>query len=118
VALRLAASARPVLGSTFQLVTTNTATALLGVNVLSLTRFDPGIDLTPLGMPGCRQFVGLDTVRAFLPVAGASSMSLTLPGNPAFAGLDLFGQSAAFAPAFNAAGLITSNGLRLHLDVN
>jgi hypothetical protein len=115
-ALRLAASARPVVGTTIQLQTTQTGFGTLGVNVLSLVRHDPGIELSAVGMPGCLALVDLDVLGAHVPSGGAFSAPLAVPANPALTGLHLGAQSAILGEAFvNAAGIRSSNALDLRI---
>jgi hypothetical protein len=119
VALAHSSSARPVIGTSINLLTTNVPFGtLLGADILSFTRFNPGIDLTILGMPGCRQYVGLDTTLTFFPAGGTGSVAINIPNNPGFAGLHLFSQGAAFATGFNPLGVVAANGIDLKLDIN
>jgi hypothetical protein len=119
VALANGSSARPILGTTINLLTTHVpASAAFGADILSFTQFNPGIDLTILGMPGCRQFVGLDTTLTFFPVSGTGSVSLFIPNVPVYAGLHLYSQGAAFVAGVNPLGALASNGVDLKLDIN
>src|SRR5262249_14865440 len=112
-------SARPVLGTSINLLTTNIpAGTLLGADILSFTQHNPGIDLTIPGMPACRQYVGLDTSLTFFPAGGTGSVPLNIPNVPAFAGLHLFSQGASFTSGFNALGVLAANGVDLKLDIN
>jgi hypothetical protein len=118
-ALALAASARPVIGSTINLVTTNIpAGTAVGARILSFTQHNPGIDLASIGMPGCRQYVGLDSSLVFLVSGTSSSSSLGIPNNTGLAGLHVYSQTATFSAGFNPLGVVSSNGLQLKLDVN
>jgi hypothetical protein len=117
-ALALAASARPVLGASINLVTTNCATASVGANILSFTQHNPGLPLAGLGMPGCQQYVGLDAVSLFFPSGGTGSNSFSIPNNPAYAGMHVFSQSAAFVTGLNPLGVISSNGVDLLANPN
>lgn len=118
-ALAHSSSARPVLGTTISLNTTNVpASAALGATLLGLAEINPGLDLTPLGMPGCFQYVGADATQIWFPAGGAGSLTWALPTSAAFAGVEVKTQSAALVPGINATGAITSNGLRLTLDLN
>ena len=113
-----AAGARPVLGTTIALNTSNVPpSAVLGLTLLGTTEFTTGVDLTFLGMPGCRAYTSLDASVAFAPAGGAGSQALPIPINPALAGVIVLSQGAAFAPGINTFGFVTSNGLRLTLDV-
>ena len=112
------AGARPVLGTTIALNTSNVPPgAVLGLTLLGTTEFTTGVDLTFLGMPSCRAYTSLDASVAFAPASGAGSQALPIPINPALAGVIVLSQGAAFAPGINTFGFVTSNGLRLTLDV-
>jgi hypothetical protein len=114
LAMVLAASARPIIGTSINLVSSQLpGGTTLGANVLSFTQHNPGIDLTPLGMPGCRQFVGLDATNLFIPAGGQGINALVIPNVPAYSGLVLYSQSAAFATGINPLGVVSSNGLAL-----
>jgi hypothetical protein len=111
-------SARPVVGTTFNLLTTNVPlSTAFGVQILGLTEFTTGVDLTALGMPTCNLYTSLDATPVWLPSAGTGSTPFTIPNNPVFAGFVLLSQSAAFVPGINAFGAITSNGMRLTVDL-
>lgn len=115
--LVLAASARPVIGTTISLDTTNVpASCALGASIFSLTKFDPGIDLTALGMPGCERYVGLDATVVFFPVGGVGSQAFAVPNNTAFVGVVMTVQSACLVPGVNQLGAISSNGVELGFD--
>ena len=116
--LELDASARPVIGTTVQLVTTNApAAAAVGVTFLSFTKIDPGIDLGPFGMPDCSLYANLDVALTTLVIAGSGSVPFAIPNNPALAGLLVAAQSGVLHPPANPLGLISSNGLELVLDL-
>jgi hypothetical protein len=106
--------ARPAIGSApgFVLGSFPAGTAVAAA-VLSFLRRDPGLDLAPLGMPGCAQYVGLDA-SLLLPITGGNAaLALPLPNDATLVGRDLFAQGAAFAPAANALGVAASAGLRI-----
>jgi len=118
-ALALAPSARPRLNTTINLVTTNVPSISgVGATILSFTQHNPGLDLTSIGMPGCSQFVGLDTSSLFFPAGGTGSTPFVLPNNPVYAGMHVYAQSAAFAAGVNPLGVLSSNGVTLVIDVN
>lgn len=86
----------------------------IGATIVSLGGFDPGIELSAVGMPGCFQHVDLAGAASFLLVGSPTvAVSVTLPANPAYAGQRLFVQSVAFVPGANPLGVITSNGVAL-----
>ena len=108
----------PQLGTTCVLTTTQfPSTSALGLQILSTTQINPGVDLTVIGMPGCFQLVGLDVMYALFPVAGSATYNLVVPNNPALMGATLGSQSAAFYAGANPFGVITSNGVGLTLGV-
>ena len=114
--LALSANGPPTLGSTIQLVTTNVPSGTsLGFTFLSFTKFDPGIDLSSNGMPGCWQFVGLDVVTTFLPSGSVGVVPFQLPNSITFGGAEVRSQSATLSPATTPLGVITSNGIELVL---
>ena len=112
------ATSLPQLGATLTCTTTQfPASSVLGIQIVSTTRFDPGIDLSVIGMTGCFQFAGLDSLNLLLPVAQQAVYTMPIPSNPALMGLQLTVQSAAFVNGVNPAGLISSNGVALTLGV-
>jgi hypothetical protein len=114
VGLSLSPNGVPQFGGSVQLVAANyPAAAGLGAQVLSLVRHDPGLDLASYGMPGCRQFTGLDVAVVVIPVGSQSTYVFGIPNNTAFSGLPIRSQTYAFAPGANTAGVISSNGVEL-----
>lgn len=119
VALAHRASARPVLGTTIALNTTNVpASAPFGATLFGLVEINAGLPLDSLGMPGCRQYLNIDTSAVWFPVGGVGSTNFPLPSSVAFAGVQIRTQSAALVPGINPLGAISSNGVRLLLDQN
>lgn len=117
-ALALAASARPIVNTSINLVTTNVpAISGVGATILSFTQHNPGIDLTSLGMPGCFQYVNLDTSVVFLPSAGSGTYAFGIPNNPSYSGVHVYTQSAAFAAGVNPLGVLSSNGVDLMIGI-
>ncbi len=113
--LALSASARPVLGVSLTIDTTNVpASAILSATILSFTKHDPGLDLTGLGMPGCFQYVGLDATHVLFGTPSVS-LPMTMPTNPSWIGAEVVCQTASLVPGVNALGAISSNGLSLLL---
>lgn len=109
--LRHVATSNPSLGGQYRLevqdIPTGTA---LGVFLLSFTRFDPGIDLTSIGMPGCSQYVGLDARIVTLVTGPTMSLTVPIPPNLAYAGVQLATQGATFS-GITPLGVISSNGV-------
>ncbi|HEX6811384.1 MAG TPA: hypothetical protein VF384_07165 [Planctomycetota bacterium] len=116
--LRLAADARPVIGTTIGLDSSNIpGTGLIGLTILGMTEYTAGIDLAFLGMPTCRLHASLDATAVFVPAASTASTPFPIPALPSLAGTIVRSQSAVLAPGINAFGFVTSNGLRLVLDL-
>jgi hypothetical protein len=119
VALSLSASARPILGTTVQLLTNNIpAGTIFGAVLFSASRVIPANQLGSIGMPGCYQHVGLDIVVPFYPPSSAHLLPLSLPSDPTFAGSLVQNQAAMLVPGANPLGAVSSNGLELRLDWN
>jgi hypothetical protein len=113
-ALALGASARPITGTSINLVTSNIPTGTaLGATLLGLTQFNPGIDLSFLGMPGCFQYTDGSVSLLFVVGGPSATVPFNIPNNPAFVGIHVFAESATFSAGFNGLGVIASNGLDL-----
>ena len=111
--LALAATSRPVTGTSWNLTTSDIpATGILGVDVFGLS--DPGInDLFFLGAPGCGLRASLDVTSTYFVAGATRTYSLAIPNNPTLSGFNLYTTTAVFQfPAVNALGAITSNGIR------
>jgi hypothetical protein len=112
--LGLAASARPLIGTGINLVTSNIpAGTALGATVLGLAQINPGLDLSFLGMPGCFQYISPSSTVVFVVGGPSASVPFNIPNVPAYVGIHVFAQSATFTSGFNSFGLISSNGLDL-----
>jgi hypothetical protein len=115
--LALAGTA-PRLGTTAVLTTTNyPAGSGAGVQAVSLTRVEPGIDLGSIGMPDCRRYTGLDVTVFLVPSAGQSIYNLTVPNDPSLQGLPVSAQTWALAPGANALGMTNSNGVAMVVGI-
>lgn len=110
----LDSTARPILGTTVTLLTTNVpAGSVAALSILSLIPIPGGTDLTFLGMPGCRVYQQLTVVET-LPLPGGTGFRLfTIPNTPSLIGTKVLNQSVVFALNINAAHMVTSNGLEL-----
>jgi hypothetical protein len=113
------ASARPVLGTTINLQTTNVpAGALVGSTLAGLTEITAGVDLTSLGMPGCFRYTSIEASTIWVPGGGSGSTGFSIPNQAALAGVAIKSQGVALVPGVNALGVLSSNGLRLTLNPN
>lgn len=66
-------------------------------------------DLTPLGMPGCTQYVDPFQVSFLFTPTGAATWSVAIPAVAAFAGLETYVQAAVVDMPANALGLTATN---------
>ncbi|MCA8950722.1 MAG: hypothetical protein KDE27_14565, partial [Planctomycetes bacterium] len=121
--LVLRASQRPVLGQSVDYSLDNLSPTL-GISTIlaSFVAVDPGQPLTGLGIaaPGCDYMVSPFANVPFSPLLlGASTVSFAhgWPATTAFAGLEIALQGFHFDTAANAAGVRSSNGLLVRLDV-
>ncbi|MFK7739331.1 MAG: hypothetical protein AB8H80_03335 [Planctomycetota bacterium] len=117
--LELTASARPIIGTSIDLVTSNVPlTSVGGLSILSLSPISGGLDLTFLGMPGCFLYQQLDVIDV-IPVAGGSGQrSFAFPNDPSLSGVVLYNQGAALVANINPFNIVTSNGLALLVGLN
>jgi len=116
--LTLAASARPLVGTTISLDTTNVTGSNIGVSFLSAVQVAaPGIDLGIIGAPGCAALIDVNV--GFGSVIGnVLGLSLSAPfAIPATAplGFQVYAQSIWLDATQNAFGLLSSNGVALTL---
>ncbi|MFO1078538.1 MAG: hypothetical protein U1E73_12515 [Planctomycetota bacterium] len=112
------ASARPVLGSSFDLLPTRVPPrSMLGAVLFGLTEYHAGLSLAGIGMPGCYQYVSPDAQLVFVPAGTTAVVPMTLPISPVFAGVQIDAQAAVHSPGANLLNAVTSNGLRMTLDV-
>lgn len=117
--LALAASAKPRLGTTIDLLTSNATGQGVGVLVLGTAASQPAIDLSLVGAPGCSVLVDVAAGVGFvisnvIPGLGMNG-PLAIPNGPGLLGLSLYAQSAWLDATANALGMVTSNGVRLQL---
>jgi len=108
-------SARPVLGTTIQLIASNLPpSTLAGFQMIGFTTFPAGVDLTTLlDMPGCFLYTVPDISVTFTPVGSSNSMPLTVPLDPTLNGQEVGSQTITISPGFNPSGLLSSNGVLL-----
>lgn len=110
------ASAWPFLGTTISLATTSVPpNSILGATILGTTRFDPGIDLTSIGMEGCSLYASLDVVATAVPSLPSFAYTLTIPNLTSLIGAQFHTQGIALAVGFNPFGFVSSNGVTLVL---
>ncbi|MBM4061276.1 MAG: hypothetical protein FJ265_09325 [Planctomycetes bacterium] len=114
--LALAASSRPVLGTTVDLVTSDIpAGSLFGAVLLSLQQAVPPQNLSGMGMPFCFGYLVNGITHLFIVTGTTSTLPFAVPNNPTFAGLSIVGQSFTYGPPLTPIGVIASNGVVLLL---
>ncbi len=110
--LAFAASSRPVVGTTVNLVTTNIPTGTaFGAVLLSMQQAVPPQDLTSLGMPGCFGYVVNGITHLFVAPGSSSTQPFTIPNDASLSGLPVIGQSFTYSPPLTPVGVISSNGV-------
>jgi hypothetical protein len=113
VPLQLAAQAgsRPALGSTFTMEVTQNAGAVIGLMVLGVTNFSPGIPLDGIGMEGCELYASLDVLLTFVLSGPPTPYGFAIANNTALLGATFYAQAATLTPGLNTLGIASSNGL-------
>ena len=110
------ASTLPVLGQTLTLTTSQFPLgSLIGIQILSVVRYDPGIDLAIAGMPGCSLFLNPDVLQTLFASGGQAVYTWAIPYDLGTLGLQVTAQSLAFVPGLNAGSIVSSNGIALTL---
>ena len=114
----LSMSARPVLGTTPNLVTTDiTPGTIFAFVVTGFGTVPAGASLAAVGMPGCRQYISPVSSIVLQVLSGQVSAPLGIPNNAAYLGLVVAAQSAPLTPGLNAGGIVTSNGLCMRVGL-
>ncbi len=111
--LTLSTSSAPFLGnSSFTLDVNNIGALPLAFVGLGTQATNPGLDLTGIGMAGCRSYTSLDAgiFAAGTVSGGTGSLLLPIPTSPSIAGAGFAAQGLAFS-SVTALGLKASNGL-------
>lgn len=112
------ASTLPKLGQTLTLTTTQFPPgSALGIQIMSVTRYDPGVELGFVGMPKCFLFLNTDVLATLVASGGQASWNWAVPTGPSWFGLQVTAQSVAFAANLNSAGIISTNGVALTLGL-
>lgn len=108
----LGMDARPIIGTTPNLVTSNVKpTTLFTILVVGFSAVTPGADLSGFGMPGCFQYVAPAITNGSFFNNGVALTPLGIPNNPSYVGINIRAQSAPFQSGENPAGILTSNAL-------
>ena len=107
---QLVATAAPHPGNNFVMQLQGVPSAMN--SFLLLGARSPNIDLSPIGMTGCRLYASADVVLT-LPANGSNTVtySLPIPAATHLIGLHFYVQGGTFNVEANRAGIITSRGL-------
>ncbi|MDO8349403.1 MAG: hypothetical protein Q7T30_04145 [Planctomycetota bacterium] len=113
----LGMDARPVLGTTPNIVTSNiTPGTVFEIFVASLGGVASPVSLAPYGMAGCDLHLNQAfIVAAFLTgidiPSGTFIVPFAIPNDPSFQNVQFFFQAAPLTAGLNPAGILASNGL-------
>lgn len=108
----LTMSARPVIGTSPNIVTTNiTPGTLFEVFVAGLSGVPSPINLAPYGMPGCFQHISPFTAFLVGLTGQDFVVPFAIPNNASYQNVQFFFQAAPLTTGLNSAGILTSNGL-------
>ncbi|MBL8756697.1 MAG: hypothetical protein JNK15_25600 [Planctomycetes bacterium] len=102
---------RPALGSTFTLEVDQNAGALVGMMVLGVASFTPGIPLDGIGMEGCELYASLDVLLTYVLSGPPTPFGIAIANNPALLGATFYAQAATLTPGLNTLGIAASNGI-------
>lgn len=87
----------------------------VAVNILSLNKADPPVDLTFLGMTNCWARVNPDVMVTMQTVAAGTSftsiVAIPFPNDPLLLGLNVHMQALALDPGVNPFGFVISDGM-------
>ncbi|MCC7062235.1 MAG: hypothetical protein IT456_05480 [Planctomycetes bacterium] len=105
---------RPQVGTTINFQTSNIQPGtLFSFNLFGFVPSPNGTSLAQFGLPGCNLYLQLGSpiISSISTVtAGASTTPITIPSDPSYAGIVMFGQSAPMTSGANI-GFYASNGV-------
>lgn len=116
-ALRITGNAtQAVIGGNVDLTLTSTVPGAFPV-ALSCFAFDrPLTDLTPIGMPGCRSWLGALVFQVLTETGGSYPHSvIAVPANPGLEGVQVFAQTLGLPPPATLQGAVSSNALAIRI---
>lgn len=102
----------PTTGQTTVIDVTNVpGSAVAGALLVGSAAFNPGVDLSIIGMEGCSLFTNanIGTVAFGNLAPPTATISLPIAPTPGAVGLTFATQAAAIAPGVNSLGVVTSN---------
>jgi hypothetical protein len=109
----------PVVGKPFPMVAGNLRpTSVLGILVLGLTQYNPGISLDGIGMTNCFLYASLDVVLPVLVTPPTTAINiLSIVPDASFVGQQWLTQLVVFDPGITFADLASSNGGAMSLGL-
>lgn len=119
VPLRLEADVRPVTGVTVDLTLSEIpAGSAIAAVIYGLTKHEPGLSLSGIGMPGCFQFGSHDAVVLYLAPGASVVSAFPVPNDPGLSGVHVIVQGAIHDPSggHNQLGSLSSNGVDLGIS--
>jgi hypothetical protein len=115
----LHATALPWLGDLSVIEATNLPSGTLfvplvsGVSDVSWSGLPLPAVVPGTGSPGCLLLASIEVLTTMTQQGSTATSSFAIPAIPGVLGFEFFQQAAAFDPASNPAGVVTSNALRL-----
>jgi hypothetical protein len=119
--LSLTGTARPVLGTNINLTISNIPVGTpLAAFVYGLQKFDPGQNLSNIGMPDCFQYGSQEGMVLLVSPGSSVSYPYNLPNTSWLIGVHVIAQGAVYDPAghHNALGALSTNGIDLGFDIH
>ncbi len=118
--LALGIDARPVIGTTPNMLIDNVpAGSPIAALVFGLSKFDPGIDLSSIGMPGCRQYCSAEATVLIIAPSPSTSRPFAIPNTQGLSGVMIKAQALSLNPTIqNAVHANASNGIEMVIDIN
>ena len=105
------------LGATVILETSNMPDAVQFVfTAIGMTKYDPGIDLSALGVTDCNQLASYETGMMSMVRTNAAMLTLVVPFDVTLVGASAYMQSVGFDCNANAAGILLSNGFEFQVS--
>ncbi|MCA8966076.1 MAG: hypothetical protein KDC48_14415, partial [Planctomycetes bacterium] len=114
--LSLSAAARPVLGTTANLVVADIpAGTPFGAVLLGFVGYDPGQPLAGIGMPDCFRYTDGSATVLFVAPAATATVPFAVPSGAVWLGYQVYCQGVSYSPPLTPLGAIASNGIQLDL---
>lgn len=89
---------------------------ILGLSRVAATAGPLPLDLAPYGAPGCKLQVSIDALQVLIGAQNSATFGWSIPGSPAFVGMEFYQQVLALDPTNNALGASLSNGMSIKIQ--